>query len=133
MQFKCSPSYDKLLNLFKRVENIIGFDGSFDEIIIKQAHFKNAEEKKLWMFKKDLDLKINKEGRAEEGNFFHRDLVLLSGYEVFLSDFFSKVLVHHENEAIKLNRLCLLKSIYQQIQGVINLNALSHKGSALYK
>ncbi len=124
-KFRASPNYEGLLTLFKRVENIIGPELSFDEVIIEQSYFENEEEKKLWMLKKDLDVTISSMER--EGHSFYQVLALLSKYEKVLDGFFAKVLVNHQDKRIRSNRIHLLKSVYQQIRRIVNLGALSPK------
>ncbi|MCX5853895.1 MAG: glycine--tRNA ligase subunit beta [Deltaproteobacteria bacterium] len=103
--FKSHADFEPLATAFKRVGNIIkGFEnGSIDP-----AKFDSDEEKQLFTSYLNISEQvINYIGRAD----YRSALLELARLRKSVDDFFEKVLVMAKDDAVRFNRLSLLKEI----------------------
>lgn len=106
MRLKGKPEYERLIVSQKRVANIlkgIEVSGLPDESL-----FIDKEEKVLYKEGKDVEKKIINFLNNEDYNSVLNALLFLQNY---IDNFFDRVLVMHNDENIKENRLRLLKFI----------------------
>jgi len=97
-----TENFDKLINLLKRVKNILK-DEKENNIVVNENLFNTEQEKNLLLF-------INKLEKIESSEFETYTSILIDNEEV-INDFFDKVIINDENTEIKNNRISLLKKL----------------------
>ena len=107
-----TENFDKLINLLKRVKNILK-DEKENNIAINENLFNTKQEKNLLLF-------INKLEKIESSEFETYTSILIDNEEV-INDFFDKVIINDENTEIKNNRISLLKKLEKNTDKILNL------------
>ena len=107
-----TENFDKLINLLKRVKNILK-DEKENNIVVNENLFNTEQEKNLLLF-------INKLEKIENSEFETYTSILIDNEEV-INDFFDKVIINDENTEIKNNRISLLKKLEKNTDKILNL------------
>ena len=107
-----TENFDKLINLLKRVKNILK-DEKENNIAVNENLFNTEQEKNLLLF-------INKLEKIESSEFETYTSILIDNEEV-INDFFDKVIINDENTEIKNNRISLLKKLEKNTDKILNL------------
>ena len=107
-----TENFDKLINLLKRVKNILK-DEKENNIAVNENLFNSEQEKNLLLF-------INKLEKIESSEFETYTSILIDNEEV-INDFFDKVIINDENTEIKNNRISLLKKLEKNTDKILNL------------
>ena len=107
-----TENFDKLINLLKRVKNILK-DEKENNIAVNENLFNTEQEKNLLLF-------INKLEKIENSEFETYTSILIDNEEV-INDFFDKVIINDENTEIKNNRISLLKKLEKNTDKILNL------------
>ena len=107
-----TDNFDKLINLLKRVKNILK-DEKENNIAVNENLFNTEQEKNLLLF-------INKLEKIESSEFETYTSILIDNEEV-INDFFDKVIINDENTEIKNNRISLLKKLEKNTDKILNL------------
>ena len=107
-----TENFDKLINLLKRVKNILK-DEKENNIVVNENLFNTEQEKNLILF-------INKLEKIENSEFETYTSILIDNEEV-INDFFDKVIINDENTEIKNNRISLLKKLEKNTDKILNL------------
>ena len=107
-----TENFDKLINLLKRVKNILK-DEKENNIVVNENLFNTEQEKNLLLF-------INKLEKIESSEFETYTSILIDNEEV-INDFFDKVIINDENTEIKNNRISLLKKLEKNTDKILNL------------
>ena len=107
-----TENFDKLINLLKRVKNILK-DEKENKIAVNENLFNTEQEKNLLLF-------INKLEKIENSEFETYTSILIDNEEV-INDFFDKVIINDENTEIKNNRISLLKKLEKNTDKILNL------------
>jgi len=107
-----TENFDKLINLLKRVKNILK-DEKENDIAVNENLFNTEQEKNLLLF-------INKLEKIENSEFETYTSILIDNEEV-INDFFDKVIINDENTEIKNNRISLLKKLEKNTDKILNL------------
>ena len=107
-----TENFDKLINLLKRVKNILK-DEKENNIAANENLFNTEQEKNLLLF-------INKLEKIESCEFETYTSILIDNEEV-INDFFDKVIINDENTEIKNNRISLLKKLEKNTDKILNL------------
>ena len=107
-----TENFDKLINLLKRVKNILK-DEKQNNIVVNENLFNTEQEKNLLLF-------INKLEKIENIEFETYTSILIDNEEV-INDFFDKVIINDENTEIKNNRISLLKKLEKNTDKILNL------------
>ena len=107
-----TENFDKLINLLKRVKNILK-DEKENNIVVNENLFNTEQEKNLLLF-------INKLEKIENIEFETYTSILIDNEEV-INDFFDKVIINDENTEIKNNRISLLKKLEKNTDKILNL------------
>ena len=107
-----TENFDKLINLLKRVKNILK-DEKENNIAVNENLFNTEQEKNLLLF-------INKLEKIESIEFETYTSILIDNEEV-INDFFDKVIINDENTEIKNNRISLLKKLEKNTDKILNL------------
>ena len=97
-----TDEFDRMVNLLKRVKNIIK-DEKISGIDVKENLFEKEEEKKLMDF-------IKKFEDSKEKSFDNKTRELLHN-SVVIDDFFDNVMINSENQEVKHNRLEMLSRL----------------------
>ncbi len=111
MELSKTPNFEILINLLKRVKNIVkdvtNKDGVLEELFEKQ------EERELHNLTKKLEA-------LEKGNFSEYLKVLLENAPV-INSYFDNTIINVEDEKIKNNRIAALKKLEKSIDKIINI------------
>ena len=107
-----TENFDKLINLLKRVKNILK-DEKENNIAVNENLFNTEQEKNLLLF-------INKLEKIESSEFETYTSILIDNEEV-INDFFDKVIINDKNTEIKNNRISLLKKLEKNTDKILNL------------
>ena len=109
-KFRKDPSFEKFIVAFKRVINILeqskkqGIE--INSLKLETVLLKEDAEKELYNIY--LDIKDDVSGQIKQGNFEKAMEELLSNFAKPIDNFFEKVMVMVDDEALKKNRLSLL-------------------------
>lgn len=103
--------FETLINLLKRVKNIVK-ENKIEKTLIKEEVFEKNEERVLFNYIKNLENTINDE------EFYRIVNVLLENADI-INNFFDNVMVIVENLEIKNNRLELLQKLQNLVARVI--------------
>ena len=104
--------FDRMVNLLKRVKNIIK-DEKISGIDVKENLFEKEEEKKLMDF-------IKKFEDSKEKSFDNKTRELLHN-SVVIDDFFDNVMINSENQEVKHNRLEMLSRLMKLIDSIVSI------------
>ena len=104
--------FDRMVNLLKRVKNIIK-DEKISGIDVKESLFEKEEEKKLMDF-------IKKFEDSKEKSFDNKTRELLHN-SVVIDDFFDNVMINSENQEVKHNRLEMLSRLMKLIDSIVSI------------
>ena len=104
--------FDRMVNLLKRVKNIIK-DEKMSGIDVKESLFEKEEEKKLMDF-------IKKFEDSKEKSFDNKTRELLHN-SVVIDDFFDNVMINSENQEVKHNRLEMLSRLMKLIDSIVSI------------
>ena len=104
--------FDRMVNLLKRVKNIIK-DEKISGIDVKESLFEKEEEKKLMDF-------IKKFENSKEESFDNKTRELLHN-SVVIDDFFDNVMINSENQEVKHNRLEMLSRLMKLIDSIVSI------------
>ena len=107
-----TDEFDKMVNLLKRVKNIIK-DEKISGIDVKESLFEKEEEKKLMDF-------IKKFEDSKEKSFDNKTRELLHN-SVVIDDFFDNVMINSENQEVKHNRLEMLSRLMKLIDSIVSI------------
>ena len=107
-----TENFDKLINLLKRVKNILK-DEKENNIVVNENLFNTEQEKNLLLF-------INKLEKIENSEFETYTSILIDNEEV-INDFFDKVIINDENPEIKNNSISLLNKLEKTTDRILNL------------
>ena len=107
-----TDEFDKMVNLLKRVKNIIK-DEKISGIDVKENLFEKEEEKKLMDF-------IKKFEDSKEKSFDNKTRELLHN-SVVIDDFFDNVMINSENQEVKHNRLEMLSRLMKLIDSIVSI------------
>ncbi|RRD38912.1 glycine--tRNA ligase subunit beta [Leptotrichia sp. OH3620_COT-345] len=106
-----TENFGKLVNLLKRVKNIVKEEKS--EVPVNESLFSTKEEKQILLFSDELENLENKD--------FSECIEMLLKKENVINDFFDKVKINDENTTIKNNRISLLKKLEKVVDKIITL------------
>ena len=104
--------FDRMVNLLKRVKNIIK-DEKMSGIDVKESLFEKEEEKKLMDF-------IKKFEDSREKSFDNKTRELLHN-SIIIDDFFDNVMINSENQEVKHNRLEMLSRLMKLIDSIVSI------------
>ena len=104
--------FDRMVNLLKRVKNIIK-DEKISGIDVKENLFEKEEEKKLMDF-------IKKFEDSREKSFDNKTRELLHN-SIIIDDFFDNVMINSENQEVKHNRLEMLSRLMKLIDSIVSI------------
>ena len=107
-----TDEFDRMVNLLKRVKNIIK-DEKISGIDVKENLFEKEEEKKLMDF-------IKKFEDSKEKSFDNKTRELLHN-SVVIDDFFDNVMINSENQEVKHNRLEMLSRLMKLIDSIVSI------------
>ena len=107
-----TDEFDRMVNLLKRVKNIIK-DEKISGIDVKENLFEKEEEKKLMDF-------IKKFENSKEESFDNKTRELLHN-SVVIDDFFDNVMINSENQEVKHNRLEMLSRLMKLIDSIVSI------------
>ena len=107
-----TDEFDKMVNLLKRVKNIIKDEKTLG-IDVKENLFEKEEEKKLMDF-------IKKFEDSKEKSFDNKTRELLHN-SVVIDDFFDNVMINSENQEVKHNRLEMLSRLMKLIDSIVSI------------
>ena len=107
-----TDEFDRMVNLLKRVKNIIK-DEKMSGIDVKESLFEKEEEKKLMDF-------IKKFEDSKEKSFDNKTRELLHN-SVVIDDFFDNVMINSENQEVKHNRLEMLSRLMKLIDSIVSI------------
>ncbi|MBP9539033.1 MAG: glycine--tRNA ligase subunit beta [Leptotrichiaceae bacterium] len=107
-----TDEFDRMVNLLKRVKNIIK-DEKISGIDVKESLFEKEEEKKLMDF-------IKKFEDSKEKSFDNKTRELLHN-SVVIDDFFDNVMINSENQEVKHNRLEMLSRLMKLIDSIVSI------------
>ena len=107
-----TDEFDKMVNLLKRVKNIIK-DEKISGIDVKENLFEKEEEKKLMDF-------IKKFEDSREKSFDNKTRELLHN-SIIIDDFFDNVMINSENQEVKHNRLEMLSRLMKLIDSIVSI------------
>lgn len=107
-ELKTAPDFEPLATAFKRVVNIMKKTDLSDVAAVDAGLFEDAAETALY----EAFLKVkNSVGTCLETADFNRALLEIASLRGAVDEFFEKVLVMTEKEAVRINRLALLGEI----------------------
>ena len=107
-----TDEFDRMVNLLKRVKNIIK-DEKISGIDVKENLFEKEEEKKLMDF-------IKKFEDSKEKSFDNKTRELLHN-SIIIDDFFDNVMINSENQEVKHNRLEMLSRLMKLIDSIVSI------------
>ena len=107
-----TDEFDRMVNLLKRVKNIIKDEKTLG-IDVKENLFEKEEEKKLMDF-------IKKFEDSKEKSFDNKTRELLHN-SVVIDDFFDNVMINSENQEVKHNRLEMLSRLMKLIDSIVSI------------
>ena len=107
-----TDEFDRMVNLLKRVKNIIK-DEKISGIDVKENLFEKEEEKKLMDF-------IKKFEDSREKSFDNKTRELLHN-SIIIDDFFDNVMINSENQEVKHNRLEMLSRLMKLIDSIVSI------------
>lgn len=118
--FKETPGYNDFLTVMKRVNNIIPKTAIPE---LKRELLTEEPEKKL---QERLD-RVTRElaGLLQDSRQYNDAIKLLTTLTEPVNNFFDKVLVMDKNEEIRMNRLSLLKGIWDRVSQIADFSKLS--------
>lgn len=107
-----TDEFDRMVNLLKRVKNIIKDEKTLG-IDVKENLFEKEEEKKLMDF-------IKKFEDSKEKSFDNKTRELLQN-SVVIDNFFDNVMINSENQEVKHNRLEMLSRLMKLIDSIVSI------------
>ena len=118
-----SKNFEPLAVSFKRIRNILEKSNfKKDEWPGIQAElFENAAERELFTAVRSAASKVQAEKRAGK---YQEALEVIAGLRKAVDDFFEKVMVMAENEAVRKNRLALLSEILREFTTIADFAEL---------
>ena len=107
-----TDEFDRMVNLLKRVKNIIK-DEKISGIDVKENLFEKEEERRLMNF-------INEFESSKEKSFNNKTKELLHN-SIIIDNFFDNVMINSENQEIKYNRLAMLSRLMKLIDSIVSI------------
>ena len=107
-----TEDFEKLVNLLKRIKNIIKEEKS-EELAIDEQLFEKEEEKELYRF--------GMEAEKLEGAEFSEHIKFLLTNSHIINNYFDNVMINSENEKIKNNRVSLLKKLENSVSKIMEI------------
>ena len=107
-----TEDFEKLVNLLKRIKNIIKEEKS-EELAIDEQLFEKEEEKELYRF--------GMEAEKLEGAEFSEHIEFLLTNSHIINNYFDNVMINSENEKIKNNRVSLLKKLENSVSKIMEI------------
>ncbi len=120
MRFKSEGAYDSFLLALKRINNIAAPVGEFPAV--DKTLFAQEEEKSLFQ---ETEARAEKVNSLVKKHLYYDAVKVLQELTEPINRFFDKVLVMDKNEAIKQNRLSLLKTIQQLALQIADFSRLN--------
>jgi glycyl-tRNA synthetase beta chain len=118
-----SKNFEPLAVSFKRIRNILeksNFKRS-DSTGIQPDLFENGAERELFAAVRSAATKVQAEKRAGK---YQEALEVIAGLRKAVDEFFEKVMVMAENEAVRKNRLALLSEILREFTTIADFSEL---------
>lgn len=115
------PEAKALAEANKRIRNILKKAESVDSAAIDTSRFTDQEERQLH---KKLGALSEQVSPLLADNNYEASLKILSGLQPEVDAFFDKVMVMHEDQDIRTNRLALLSAVSQQFRQVADIGEL---------
>lgn len=117
-EFKAHPGYNEFLLAAKRINNIIPKAGL---PALKKPLLTEKQEKDLCKGIFDIRHKVDRLVKDRE---YYKALSMLATLTALISNFFEKVLVMDKRDDVRLNRLALLKEIWDMASGIADFSRL---------
>lgn len=121
-EFKKLPEAAALAAANKRVHNLLKKTASDALPVVNETMLHQAEERDLYQATQALSVTIN---TALQDKNFQEALTALAGIRPKVDAFFDQVMVMDKDEAVKQNRLALLKALSRQMNAVADIALLS--------
>ena len=118
-----SKNFEPLAVSFKRIRNILEKSNFKKEEApgIQTDLFENAAERELFTAVRSAASKVQAEKRAGK---YQEALEVIAGLRKAVDEFFEKVMVMAENEAVRKNRLALLSEILREFTTIADFSEL---------
>jgi glycyl-tRNA synthetase beta chain len=126
-KFKVNSEYNAFLAAVKRVRNILAplLKSGEENPPVNEGLFREDEEKELHNKLKSVKSLKELQGKVSYAEAIQEMLVLIEP----INDFFDKVLVMDKDEAVRNNRLGLLRDIWDMASSVADFSKLQESGA----